>query len=482
MMHDVVSAETRKPPLVAAHRRLAEGFGAALAKSATGRFRVEYSPKVTYLHDGKQHAVSMFDLVTFAQEINRRGYGGFREERNAVVFHLNDAGVRLFRNIGAPKRGRLAKGAAGAPGNPLAERAAAFVERGRIEALNAALRELGLIEDKPSPATGPAIYAENAEQLLVPVLKTLSKGRELFPEIVVEIASQCGLDRSAAKLPFGKSGRTLVDHVRHCADYLLSKGYIDRRANVQGDKFRVNMKGASILQHGPIGGWPAFREIEPASQPNTQIPRRKVDVETLVARVGASSQEKLRVLYLNATRLLADPRKADDHGAAKRIVAMVVDEFARRGAGRSHRASTKDMSCGFAWPATEASSGRARVQFDELGEGMLGFFDYRVGNNGLSTSERHRILDAVFEQELPPVFDPEYMDSWGEPGSPERLHKMARSLAAFARNAKRHQDMDYRAAIEAWEDDLDYLHDEYYTGRFNFAWTRAGMAAVGYGS
>ncbi len=96
--------------------------------------------------------------------------------------------------------------------------------------------------------------------------------------------------------------------------------------------------------------------------------------------------------------------------------------------------------------------------------------DYRVGRNGEADSVRRSILARVFEGPLPPVFPPDYMASWGRAKSVARLRKLAESLAAFARNAKRRRDSVMDDAISDWEADLSCLYERYYLGRFSFAW------------
>jgi hypothetical protein len=76
----------------------------------------------------------------------------------------------------------------------------------------------------------------------------------------------------------------------------------------------------------------------------------------------------------------------------------------------------------------------------------------------------------IFVSHLPPVFPADYLQGWGQPGSALRLQKMAESIAAFARNAKRNESVDLADAITDWEDDLQYLYETYYVGHFHFAW------------
>jgi hypothetical protein len=102
---------------------------------------------------------------------------------------------------------------------------------------------------------------------------------------------------------------------------------------------------------------------------------------------------------------------------------------------------------------------------------MLSYLEYRVGRtHGLSTSVRQELLSRVFSGALPPVFDRAYMDEWGPPSSAQRLRKLAETLAAFCRNAKRRDTDAMRDAIRDWEGDVNFLYEEYYVGYFHFEW------------
>jgi hypothetical protein len=104
-------------------------------------------------------------------------------------------------------------------------------------------------------------------------------------------------------------------------------------------------------------------------------------------------------------------------------------------------------------------------------DGVLGYFDYRVGlGDGRPELVRRSILARVFEGSLPPVFSREYMAEWGVSRSATRLRKMAVSIAAFVRNAKRRTSSDCVQAISEWEADLKFLRDRYYDQSFEFQW------------
>src|SRR5205814_877233 len=95
----------------------------------------------------------------------------------------------------------------------------------------------------------------------------------------------------------------------------------------------------------------------------------------------------------------------------------------------------------FLWPTTAILPSLEALDGDQFWytEGILSFMGYHVGQYGVIASHRQDILDYVFHEQLPRVNNGEYMRSWGTPKSSSRLRKMAESLAAFARNAKRNR-------------------------------------------
>jgi len=109
-------------------------------------------------------------------------------------------------------------------------------------------------------------------------------------------------------------------------------------------------------------------------------------------------------------------------------------------------------------------------------EGLLKYYGYRVGINGLSQSERWQILDTVFLYPLSQinstVYSHDYLSEWGEPKSAKRLKKLADSIATFSRNAKRRNQANMSTAIQDWETDLAYLKSKYYNSNFSFQYPR----------
>jgi hypothetical protein len=169
------------------------------------------------------------------------------------------------------------------------------------------------------------------------------------------------------------------------------------------------------------------------------------------------SMEQLRETWSKCVAALSDPTKHQKKDHAIELILLIEKEWDRRGR--------------FAWPSTEASrrNGQNGAYF-EYARGMLSYLGYRVGTEARSDSERQAILNRVFEGRLPWLNDRAYMMSWGEPASPQRLKKMADSLASFCKNAKNEGKNWKRTAIRHWETDLGYLYGRYYRGKFGFAW------------
>ncbi|MBF0227676.1 MAG: hypothetical protein HQK76_19685 [Desulfobacterales bacterium] len=94
---------------------------------------------------------------------------------------------------------------------------------------------------------------------------------------------------------------------------------------------------------------------------------------------------------------------------------------------------------------------------------------YSVGKNGHIKSERRRILRNVYNNVIPKVFPPRYINEWGRPSSSKRLQKIAESIAAFCRNNKKKIHPPIQA-IKDWESDLAWLKLEFYDNRYKFRW------------
>jgi hypothetical protein len=135
-----------------------------------------------------------------------------------------------------------------------------------------------------------------------------------------------------------------------------------------------------------------------------------------------------------------------------------------------------DKSRSFVWPTTTVKPSLHKLPNDSFkyGEGLLRKYGYKVGIHGNNQSERLKTLDFIFLHQIDGIQDSEYLIEWGQPNTAKRLQKLAESIAAFTRNAKRDKGKDYRKAIQDWEADLAYLKRTYYDNRFSreFSWPR----------
>ena len=174
----------------------------------------------------------------------------------------------------------------------------------------------------------------------------------------------------------------------------------------------------------------------------------------------------MRQLWINAITARADGRKSTKHADAQRVIDAIKKEWERR------QRLPSDPSQYFEWPSTEARGGDGSIDARGwLPEGVLKFMGYTVGaNEGLATNLRQRILDEIFHAPVPPIFPSQYVNEWDASGTSWRLRKMAETIAALTRNAKRRRDAKMATAIDCWERDLEYLYYGYYVDKFHFAW------------
>lgn len=128
----------------------------------------------------------------------------------------------------------------------------------------------------------------------------------------------------------------------------------------------------------------------------------------------------------------------------------------------------------FPWPSTNAvpseePDGPLEGGFEE--KGMLAHLGYHVGKSGLPSGKRRQMLRQVLEAKaLPKVNSSDYVAEWAAPNSSARLRKMAESIAAFCRNAKRRKNAAMDESIREWESDLAWLKVEFYDNRHTFKW------------
>lgn len=139
--------------------------------------------------------------------------------------------------------------------------------------------------------------------------------------------------------------------------------------------------------------------------------------------------------------------------------------------GEGHPALEFLMNSGFDWSAKRT---RETIRIDvEPGKGWrdtspLTAKGYHVGKTSdLLPRERCDILQSVFlgELDFSEAFPKYEVLEWGDPESVERLKKMVSHITWVMGIHSSHVH-----AVEDWQDDLDWMKEEFYETRFNFRW------------
>jgi hypothetical protein len=226
------------------------------------------------------------------------------------------------------------------------------------------------------------------------------------------------------------------------------------------------MSGRTFVRRSGKRGNRILSSIPRSDPRSSNISNESDDPRLLnvVAQLRRKSTVETVKIWRNALETIANPLRRDSHSAALRIVRAIRDEWERR----------RDSNDWFRWPSTAAESGSGQlIPTGWQREGFLKFLGYAVGETkGKGALLRRQLMNEIFEGPLPPVFNRDYLAEWSAPGSVGRLRKLAETIAALTRNAKRRQTANMRQAIEDWESDLEYLRTTFYVGRFNFDWPR----------
>ena len=132
------------------------------------------------------------------------------------------------------------------------------------------------------------------------------------------------------------------------------------------------------------------------------------------------------------------------------------------------------MNSGFEWPeiCPEEDYGvpvYLKGSTERVDKSPLVELGYNVGiTKGKDLPYRKVILKNAYHNELPQVEDEDYMEEWGRPRHSKRLWRMAHHIAWLIRSRRSNELMRY--AVSDWQEDLDWLEQEFYTNRMRFKW------------
>jgi hypothetical protein len=211
----------------------------------------------------------------------------------------------------------------------------------------------------------------------------------------------------------------------------------------------------------------AAKPLKEQSKKNTESRTNiKNSVPRLIASVPTRTHFELLEMYKKCCAKMAVRNRSATSAAIASLHEAILDEWDRR--ARSLLAEDGY----FEWPTTDAPLGDGAFSASTWRSvGMLSALGYHVGvTEGLPAIQRRFLLDQMFEIRLPPLNDARYMLEWGAPRTAGRLQKLAETIAALTRNAKRRTSQDLHVACDDWELDLDYLYAKYYVGHFRFSW------------
>ena len=194
--------------------------------------------------------------------------------------------------------------------------------------------------------------------------------------------------------------------------------------------------------------------------------RIKKSVPRLIAILPTRSHLELLEIYQKCAKKMAGHTSPEISPAVLSLHAAILKEWERR-----TRSLLADDGY-FKWPTTDAPIGDGTLSGSAWrAVGMLSALGYHVGiTEGLPEIERQFLLDQMFEICLPPLNDRSYMLEWGTQKTAARLRKLAETIAALTRNAKRRKSHDLQVACNHWESDLAYLYGKYYVRHFRFSW------------
>lgn len=140
--------------------------------------------------------------------------------------------------------------------------------------------------------------------------------------------------------------------------------------------------------------------------------------------------------------------------------------------GRGHPVIEHLQSQQFPWPDSNTiEDGTLNGEWAQVDQTPLVQMNYHVGELGLKMGlmerDRRDILKSAYLGDIPWVESDEYMATWGQPGTRQRLARIAYHLSMLIRS--RRNLSNQIAARNNWQKDLDWLHG-FYNPLMRFRW------------
>jgi hypothetical protein len=287
------------------------------------------------------------------------------------------------------------------------------------------------------------------------------------------------LSKAQAAIQYLLSSGLIKPEIKKGPLYLTDEGYdFVRKLNAEaiwGLSSQIEPRFKELGKKNPTLRWKPPPEIlhalsERIAVAKQSLPRKhplEVRAAAVAARIAATLPnmplDKMYVLWMNANKNLLHSKQVL-RLAAPMLLHEIEKERKRRGPEAVSPLPTGGF---FRWPSTTAEKGDGQLHFEADAFGVLAQAGYRVGvTRGEPEAARWRTLMRLFQDEITHA---PAGGEWGSHGSARRLKKLAYTIAALTRNAKRRGPQMAQAVAE-WETDLKYLHDRFYVGRFDFPW------------
>ena len=294
---------------------------------------------------------------------------------------------------------------------------------------------------------------------------------ELYP-----MFTQAGSERDKAKRENKQLKKTLSDAAMEsvlvvrdfdlvkylCRDFSLKESGLPIDVAIHGEGPWSNDELVELLSDLGFKVWEAG--------PNDDIEvfivgRMNWDENILLQQIGARDGESIKIftqeLLVAALACKRDPFDDLDTPVGQNILELF---------GKDHPAIDCLRNLEFPWPEfNPTDEGEGGGEWDSVEETPLLKLGYHAGRtHSLSPTTRHNFLSEAFSGELPFAESDEYMAEWGAPGSRKRLRRLAWHLAFLIRNRRKNPSQTY--AVNDWEDDLKWLHEQYFKPIMRFSW------------
>jgi hypothetical protein len=458
---------TKKDRRKAAFRALDGFFHEAANSTEMAEVFLKPTDTIPFKFAGQQEYVTTSDINTYSKKLTDNHIAAqIAQKKGLYTFRMTDRGLIEMKKSGFSSSKPISQSTNVISNDIRTRQKPVGSDPGRGIASKPVVNVVA-----PAPVIGPLVLPL-ASAMCIPILQAISVPIK-FKRLIALVAAHFNFDTALVTLPLPRdTNQTFVLRLQTATDYLIKHGYLAKT----GKLFAITASGADLI----LNNTDAFRDfVEPRLKAKTTVvidlPKEaraafhalNTDVAKVISGFATADAEKLIAIYRNAERILKEPNRDESHLKAQAVIHALGIEFANRTA-----AAPEDER--FKWPTTEAHTGNGASTLllpKTQAEGMLAHLEYRVGRtHGAQIATRRNILRRIFENSLPDAFDKAYMDEWGSNGSASRLRKIAESIAAFTRNAKRRDADRLHDAIQHWEQDLKYLRDWYYVGKFSFGW------------